>query len=153
LAACECGGWLAKARGTEGSDVAGEVGVVEDVEGGDAGGEDFCFIALVFGEAEVAVVEEVERGYSTALEGVAADACGAGVAEAGVVVVVAGDLVVGRRGVDGEADAEGEPVIGIDVAEEIETLEAILKGAAPFVVGLVLVLGEGVDSAGIALKG
>ena len=33
------------------------------------------------------------------------------------------------------ADAESEPVIGIDVAEEIEFLEAILQGAAPFFVG------------------
>jgi hypothetical protein len=38
LAAGECGGGLAEARGTEGSDVAGEVGMVEDVEGGGAGG-------------------------------------------------------------------------------------------------------------------
>jgi len=60
LAAGECGGWLAKARRTEGSDVAGEVGVVEDVEGGDAGGEDFCFVPFFFGEAEVVVVQEVE---------------------------------------------------------------------------------------------
>ena len=152
LAAGERGGGLAKARRTEGSDVAGEVGVVEDVEGGDAGGEDFCVVALVFGEAEVVVVEEVERGYSAALEGVAADAGGTGVAEAGVIVVVAGDFVVGRAGVEGGADAEGEPVIGVDVAEQIETLEAILSGAAPFVVWQVLVLGEGVDSAGIAIE-
>ena len=34
LAAGESGGWLAKARRTEGSDIAGEVGVVENVECG-----------------------------------------------------------------------------------------------------------------------
>ena len=131
MAASQGGGGLAEARRAEGSDVAGEVGVVEDVEGGDAGGEDFGFVAFVFGEAEVVVVEEVERGDCAALEGVAADAGGTGVAEAGVVVVVAGDFVVGRCGVRVSADAEGEPVIGIDVAEEIEALKAILSESGP----------------------
>jgi hypothetical protein len=152
LAAGERGGGLAKARRTEGSDVAGEVGVVEGVEGGDAGGEDFCLVSLLFGEAEVVVVEEVERGCSAGLKGVAANAGGAGVAETGVIVVVAGGFVVGRAGVQVEADAEGEPVIGVDVAKQIETLEAILSGAAPFFVWQVLILGEGVDSAGIAIE-
>src|SRR5258708_14350622 len=86
LAASECGGWLAEARRTEGSDIAGEVGVVEDVEGGDAGGEDFCFVSFVFGEAKVVVVEQVERGYSAALKGVAAKAVGTGVCEGGAIV-------------------------------------------------------------------
>ena len=152
MAACECGGGLAEARGAEGSDVAGEVGVVEDVEGGGASGEDFGFVPFFFGQAEVVVVEEVERGCSAALEGVAGDAGGTGVAEAGVVEVVAGDFVVGRSGVEGGADAEGEPVIGVDVAEQIKALEAILSGAAPLVVGQVLVLGEGVDAAGVAVE-
>ena len=96
LTASERGGWLAKERRTEGSDVAGEVGVVENVESGDTCGQDFCFVSLVFGEAKVVVVEKVERGYSAALKSVAANACRTGVAEAGVIVVVAGGFVVGR---------------------------------------------------------
>jgi len=136
-------------RRVERADVAGEVGVVEDVEGGDSGGEKLGFVACLPGETEVVIIEEVERGDTAGLEGVASDAGGAGVAEAGVKVIIAGGLGVGRAGVEGGDDAERKPVIGVDVAYEIEALAAVLIGPTPFVVGVVLILGEGVDASGV----
>ena len=57
------------------------------------------------GEEEVVVVEQVKGGDSTALEGIASDSGGAGVAEAGVVVVVAGGFVERRSGVESGVDS------------------------------------------------
>ena len=117
LATGERGGGLLEERGAYGANVAGEVGVVEDIEGGDPGREKFCVVAGFFGETEVMAVEEVERRYATGLESVAVHARGAGVAEAGVVVVVSGGFVVGCAGVEGGVDAEREPVVGVDVSD------------------------------------
>jgi len=71
------------------------------------------------------------------------------VAEAGVVVVVAGGLVVGQVGVESYGDAHGEPVVGIDVADEVEALELAQRSTTPLGVGEILLLGEGVDAVGI----
>ena len=152
LAAGAGGGGLAEAGGTEGSDVAGVVGAVEDVEGGEAGGKHTGVIVVGLGEVEVVGVEEVEGGYSAALKGVAANAGGAGVAEASVEVVGTGGLVVGRAGVESGVDAKGEPVIWVYIAGEVEGLKAVLAGTAPLVVGMVLVLGEPVDAASVAFE-
>ncbi|WP_433968651.1 hypothetical protein [Tunturiibacter gelidiferens] len=152
MTSCEGGGGVLKERRAERADVAGVVGVIEDVEGGDSGGEELGFVACLPGETEVVVVDEVERGDPAGVERVASDAVGTGVAEAGVKVIVAGGLGVGRAGVEGGDDAERKPVIGVDVADEIEALTAVLIGATPFVVGVVLILREGVDASGVVFE-
>src|ERR1019366_851060 len=142
-------GWLHKAWGSERADVTRVVGVIEDVEGGEAGGEDFGLVSSGLGEMEVMVPEEVEVGCASTLESVATDSGGASIAETGVEVVVAGCLGIGRAGVETGVNPECEPAIGIDVSDEIEGVKAIEAGTSPVVIGVVLVLRETSDAAGI----
>ena len=65
---------MAVERGGEDADVIGEVGVVEDVESGDAEGHDAGVVVAGFGEVDIVVVEEIDRGGAPGLEGVATDA-------------------------------------------------------------------------------
>src|ERR1700722_13687701 len=111
LAAGGGGGGLHESRGAEIADVAEIVGVVEDVESGDLGGEGSGAVVIA-AEAEVVGPSEVDGGGSAGVQGVAGDPSGAGVAEAGVVVVVAGGLGIRGAGVEGGGDAEREPVVG-----------------------------------------
>ena len=152
MTACEGGGGMLEERRAERADVAGEIGAVEDVERRDAGREKLCFVACVCGETKVVIVEEVERGDTAGWEGVASDAGGAGVAEPGVEVVVASGFGIGRAGVESCDDTEREPVIGVDVAYEIEALTTIEIGATPFVIGFVLILRKGIDTAGVVFE-
>ena len=56
-------------------------------------------------------------------------------------VVVASGLGVRAAGVEGGADAERKPVIGVDVADKVEGVQAVAIGASPLVVlRVVLVL-------------
>jgi hypothetical protein len=79
--------------------------VVENVKAGESGRKDSLVVSFGFAEAEVVVPAEIERCRTSGAERVATDALRASVAEAGMEVVTACRLVVGRAGQEGNAYA------------------------------------------------
>ncbi len=106
---------------------------------------------LTFGlvQVKIMVPHEIEVGGTCCLQGIASDALWARVAETGVEVILAGEFGVRTSGVERCGDAKRKPVIGIDVADQVETVAAVEVGAGPLVAGSVLVLGEEADAAGV----
>ena len=95
---------------------------------------------------------EIEVGGGFCLQGIAANPDGASVAESSVKVVGAGDFVVGRSGVEAGAEAESEPMIGVDIADDTEGVAAVEVTSTPFSVRVVLVLREVLDASRIVFR-
>ena len=85
--------------------------MVEDVEEGNANGNDFGVVALGLGEAEFVFPLEIEIGGGFGLQRIAAYGGGACVAKSRVVVVGAGGFGVGCARVYAGVNSEGEPVV------------------------------------------
>ena len=97
-------------------------------------------------------VDEIERRHSTSCKSVSANASGPSVPKSRVVVVITGNFVIRRAGVECGANAKRKPVVGVDVSDQIEALKPVLISATPFSVWLVLVLRKGVDAAGVVFE-
>ena len=67
-------------------------------------------------------------------------------------IIVAGNLVIRLPSVKRRVHAECEPVVGVDISYQVKALKPILIRSAPLGVRMVLVLGKGIDAAGIALE-
>lgn len=145
-------GWLLEERGADVAHVVDEVGMIEDVEGGDAEVDQVGVVAGGLAQLEVVFPEGVEVLRSGGMEGIAPDSGRAGVTEAGVVIVGPGQLRVRRARVERDGEAEREPVVLVDGSHEVEAVQAIEVRARPLRgVGVVLVLWVRVDASGVVI--
>src|SRR6185312_10650586 len=150
LTSCLRGGGLTEQRRAQLPNIVGVVGLIQDIESGEAAAEHFLVVAARFCQVEVVAPEKIEVFRASRLQCRAANAGRTSITEAGVKVIAASGLGVRTAGVESGADAECKPMVGIDVADKVEGVQSVFVGASPLVVWMVLVLWKPVESLGIA---